>query len=115
MFHSPLENQSYSNNPNGRQQAGDGGRLNPVLPRPVQDQLEKLGIIRKDAEIEAIRSSQTIDLARKRVRNVVTFGIPSLPSLPFLSPSSAPRRASLTVDVAFQPNSTDQRKLSVTL
>lgn len=111
-YQSPLENQSYSNNPNGEQ-----GRLNPVLPRVVQDQLETLGIIRKDTEIDSIRSSQSIDLMKGRVRNVVTFGIPSLPTLlPFLSRQAATntsRRASLTVDIAFQPNPIDVRKVDV--
>lgn len=106
--HSPLENQSYSNNPNGAE-----GRLNPVLPRPVQDQLERLGLIQVDEELSNVRSSQTIDVQRGRVRNVVTFAIPAvLPSLfsdnfdnnsnhsnnPF-----APRRASVTVDIDFTP------------
>lgn len=68
--HSPLENQSYSNNPNA-----DQGRANPVLPRPIQDRLEKMGLISQEAE--PIRSSQAIDLRKQQVRNVVAFTLPS--------------------------------------
>ena len=108
---SPLENQSYSNNPNGSE-----GRLNPVLPRPVQDQLERMGIIKVDEELSNVRSSQTIDLQRGRVRNVVTFAIPSLiPSSSDDAQSSpwAPRRASITVDVDFTPAPTNLRRINV--
>lgn len=77
---SPLENQSYSNNP-----SADQGRANPVLPRPFQDQLEKMGLISQEAD--PIRSSQAIDLKKRQVRNVVGFTLPSL---------GQPRKASLT-------------------
>lgn len=100
FYCSPLENQSYSNNPNGAE-----GRLNPVLPRPVQDQLEKIGLIQKDEDLINVKSSQTIDLKRGNVRNVITFGVPAV--------GGKARRASLTVDVAFTPDATDQRKVNV--
>jgi hypothetical protein len=67
---SPLENQSYSNNP-----SADFGRANPVLPRPIQDRLEKIGLISQEAD--PIRSSQAIDLKKQQVRNVVAFTLPS--------------------------------------
>jgi hypothetical protein len=70
-FQSPLENQSYSNNPRANQ-----GRANPVLPRPIQDRLEEVGLISQDAE--PVKSSQAIDLKKRQVRNVVSFAIPSL-------------------------------------
>jgi hypothetical protein len=60
---SPIENQAYSNNPNGQ------GRSDPFLPRSIQDRLERMGFQRGSA-----RSSQVIDLKNERVRNVVTFG-----------------------------------------
>ena len=100
MYTSPLENQAYSNNPNGAE-----GRVNPVLPRPVQDQLERIGLIKVDDELSNIRSTQAIDLKRGRVRNVVTFGIPS--------PGNAPRRASLTVDIDFTPDVINKRRVNV--
>jgi hypothetical protein len=88
---SPLENQAYSNNPMGR--------FNPVLPRQVQDRLEDLGVIKN---AEAVKSSQSIDLQKQRVRNVVTVSVPALG-----------RRVSLTVDVKFQPNAADKRRIDV--
>jgi hypothetical protein len=101
---SPLENQSYSNNPNARSESsGGGGRANPILPRNIQDRLEEFGLI-KDSNV--VRSSQSVDLKKQRVRNVVGFTIPS----PF---GGSPRRASLTVDVRFQPNAQDKRRVDV--
>ena len=77
---SPLENQSYSNNPSVNM-----GRANPVLPRPLQDRLEKIGLISQEAD--PIKSSQAIDLKKQQVRNVVSFALPSF---------GQPRKASLT-------------------
>ena len=95
---SPLENQAYSNNPNGRS--------NPVLPQPIQDRLEKMGVIQQDAD--PIRSSQAIDLKKGQVRNVVTFTLPRL-----LPRGGKPSKATLTVTVDFQPNNQDSRKIDV--
>lgn len=75
------------------------GRVNPVLPRQMQDRLEDLGVL-KDAD--AVRSSQSVDLQKQRVRNLVTVSVPALD-----------RRVSLTVDVKFQPNSDDKRRIDV--
>jgi PAP_fibrillin len=102
VLNSPLENQSYSNNPNG-----GGGRLNPVLPRAAQDQLERLGLIRVDQELSNVKSTQSIDIQRRRVRNVVTFAIPS-----FIDAATT-RRASLTVDIEIIPDSVDLRRVNV--
>jgi hypothetical protein len=66
LSQSPLENQSYSNNPDS-----STGRANPVLPRRVQDRLEKIGLMKKDAA--PVRSSQAIDLKKSQVRNVVSM------------------------------------------
>ncbi len=77
---SPLENQSYSNNPSTNQ-----GRANPIFPRSVQDQFEAMGWITQDAD--PVRSSQAVDLKKQQVRNVVAFTLPSF---------GKPRKASLT-------------------
>lgn len=132
----PLENQSYSNNPNGKQAIG---RANPILPQNIQDKLEEVGILsptspsrrkkdgnndnRYDVDLGPAKSNQIIDLKKSRVRNIVTFEAaapPLLPSLPFLirkktkpNNSSAVVRGSLTVDVKFAPNKVDLRKVDV--
>jgi len=92
----PLENQSYSNNPDG------GGRANPFLPRRIQDRLERLGVLRGAAET---RSSQSVDLNKRRVRNVVAFEMPTL--------LRQALKVSLTVDIKFQANESDQRRVDV--
>ena len=96
---SPLENQAYSNNPNG------GGRANPFLPQGLQDRLEKLGLVQTlDAPT---RSTQAIIPEKSQVRNVVAFQIPGI------GPNAKPRRGSLTVDIRYRPNDTDRRKINV--
>ena len=105
---SPLENQSYSNNPNG---IIDSGRSNPVLPQAIQNKLEEVGILVDSVENEAdsssaVRSSQAIDLKRMLVRNVVTVNV----ALPFRQRRV---RGSITVDVKFSPNENDLRRVDV--
>uniref|UniRef100_A0A7S4A935 Plastid lipid-associated protein/fibrillin conserved domain-containing protein n=1 Tax=Pseudo-nitzschia australis TaxID=44445 RepID=A0A7S4A935_9STRA len=113
-FINPLENQSYSNNPfRGqnpflRENDNDGvnnGRANPVLPREIQDVLERTGILEASGgtKLAPIRSSQGIDRRRKRVRNVVNVQI----KRPF------PVKGALIVDVDFKPNDRDQRRIDV--
>ena len=81
--------------------------MNPVLPREIQDRLEEMGIISTDdnGDIENVfRSTQSIDIQKRRVRNVVTFAVPSFPTFtrPKSTSASTPtRRASLTVDIDF--------------
>jgi len=122
----PLENQSYSNNPDISQL---GGRSNPILPQNIQNKLEDLGILKrqpsenseekdgmKPDEKNPVRSSQAIDLKNRRVRNVVSFEastdkIPMLP-LPFPSPGES-IRGLVTVDVKFKPNIDDDRRVDV--
>jgi len=116
----PLENQSYSNNPSGREisSSGAGGRANPILPREIQDALENLGILepsgRKDAtgddskeagggKSTPVRSSQAIDMNRSRVRNVVSVELRR----------PLPVKGSLIVDVGFKPNRSDERRIDV--
>jgi len=110
----PLENQSYSNNPfRGQNPLRRGneddvvknGRANPVLPREIQDALERTGILEPSGgnQLAPIRSSQGIDRRRKRVRNVVNVQL----KRPFAV------KGSLIVDVNFEPSSEDQRKIDV--
>ena len=94
----PLENQSYSNNP--------GGRYSPILPREIQDRLEKAGLTQSTADL---RSIQSVDLASQKVRNVVNL-MYRIPSLLF---KRKPQRASLTVVVDFHPDDSDPRKINV--
>jgi hypothetical protein len=65
-----------------------------------------MGIIKRDQDPANVRSSQTMDLQKGRVRNVVSFGIPAFAL-------GETRRASLTVDVAFTPDVSDKRKVNV--
>lgn len=111
MIFSPLENQSYSNNPTTR-----AGRSNPILPQNMQDRLEEMGILDKqttdggaggDSDSLFI-SSQAIDLKRQRVRNVVSFEANN--PLPF---GRARAKGLITVDVGLFPNNDDARKVDV--
>ncbi len=109
----PLENQSYANNPFlgantflfGDEQEEGVGRANPVLPREIQDVLERTGILEASGgtKLAPIRSSQGIDIRRKRVRNVV--------NVQFKKPF--PIKGSLLVDVNFRPNVEDARRIDV--
>ncbi len=108
----PLENQSYANNPflGGTtflfdEEEKDGGRANPVLPREIQDVLERTGILEASGgtKLAPIRSSQGIDIKRKRVRNVV--------NVQFKKPFAI--KGSLIVDVDFSPNQSDARRIDV--
>eukprot|EP00542_Grammatophora_oceanica_P015183 CAMPEP_0194040528 /NCGR_PEP_ID=MMETSP0009_2-20130614/12499_1 /TAXON_ID=210454 /ORGANISM="Grammatophora oceanica, Strain CCMP 410" /LENGTH=333 /DNA_ID=CAMNT_0038683685 /DNA_START=76 /DNA_END=1078 /DNA_ORIENTATION=+ len=126
----PLENQSYSNNPDG-----EGGRANPILPRFVQDRLERMGLLRPGST--KTRSTQVVDLQAGRVRNVVTLELPTLrrptrtgrfarfrrrrrrnseaaagPPAEAFSPTK-PRLASLTIIIRIRPNEIDLRKVDV--
>lgn len=101
---SPLENQSYSNNPNTR-----AGRSNPMLPQNIQDRLEEMGVLSKQANSgSSFVSSQAIDLKKRRVRNVVSFEANN--PLPF---GRNQAKGLITVDVRFSPNSGDVRKVDV--
>jgi len=86
----PLENQSYSNNPEGR--------ASPLLPIELQNRLEKAGLISSTP----VRSTQSIDLTSGLIRNIVAVD---------LGPSR--RRASLTVTVRFAPVLSDPRRVNV--
>mmetsp|Transcript_23446 Transcript_23446/g.54467 ORF Transcript_23446/g.54467 Transcript_23446/m.54467 type:complete len:207 (+) Transcript_23446:366-986(+) len=104
----PLENQAYSNNPNGK------GRANPLLPRVIQDRLEQMGLIQSslDDSSTTTKSTQSILLEKRRIRNVVSFAIPRMPNS--ANPrQSRQKRATLTVDIEFDTNPRDPRRLRV--
>jgi len=86
----PLENQAYSNNPQGN--------ANPVLPVQIQDKLESLRIISRETPL--LQSSQSISIRQSTVRNLVTFQTPF-------------GVASLTVIISFSPNQQDLRRIDV--
>jgi hypothetical protein len=136
--YSPLENQSYSNNPNGRmKEESILGRSNPILPQNIQNTLENMGILNDDDVVEdngdadgnidmnantntnnsPVRSSQAIDLKNQRVRNVVSFQAKSpIPFQPTRNTNHNDKnifKGFLTVDVKFKPNPTDARKINV--
>jgi PAP_fibrillin len=130
----PLENQSYSNNPDGQS--------NPFLPISVQRQLERWGI---PISATPVRSTQAIDLKNGMIRNIVALQLvdrinrkvensitseKSMSSSPFDTASSRsrtfsnnsgrlpfqlsfPTRASLTVDIRCQPDPSDLRRVNV--
>lgn len=85
----PLENQSYSNNPRGR--------ADPFLPQDMQEQLERAGLVAN----AAVRSTQSINVAKNTIQNVVSFQLGSK------------QRASLMVSVAFKPNPKNPRQVDV--
>lgn len=95
---------------------GRTGRANPILPRPIQDRLEAIGLIdtkiSNDAAEPLVRSSQSIDLAKKVVRNVVTFRVPSLDSRN-KDGNIKPTTVTLTVLIQFWPDASDKRKINV--
>ena len=90
----PLENQSYSNNPQGR--------ANPMLPMELQNRLEQAGLVSSTP----IRSTQSIDSASGLIRNVVAVDLS-------LGNKNSRRRASLTVTVRFTLVPSDPRRLNV--
>lgn len=103
-FINPLENQSYSNNPSGRS--------NPMLPQNVQNGLEDIGILseRENQGKNTIKSTQSINLKKKRIRNVVAFEAKN--PTPLFS-KNGKTKGFITVDVKGTPSPTDGRKLDV--
>jgi PAP_fibrillin len=113
----------YSNNPFGRKNSDQNtertGRSNPILPRPIQDRLEAIGWIDTTSNNNntnhstepLVRSSQSIDLTKKLVRNVVTFRVPSLSNNGTNIDKST--TVTLIVLIQFWPDNTDKRKINV--
>lgn len=91
----PLENQAYSNNPQGR--------ANAVLPLDMQQALTDRGLLSDTPEQPTTgrRSTQTIDLKNQRVINVVSLNLPQQST------------ATLTVSVKFTPDAPDARRVNV--
>lgn len=117
------------------------GRANPILPQNIQNNLEKIGFLINENSNDDIndksmnsndslkisvdtstnvKSSQAIDLRKGRVRNVVSVLINNPIPSPFrqmpwqrVKSSNDKFRGSLTVDVNFQPNGFDKRKIDV--
>ena len=107
----PIENQAYSNNPEGRS--------NPFLPIALQNRLEKAGWVSSTP----VRSTQAIDLKSGLIRNIVAVNIGGggrrglhssmTTTAPSQTSSPSPRRASLTVTVKFTAVLSDPRRVNV--
>jgi hypothetical protein len=104
------------------------------LPRPIQDRLEAIGWIDTTTSNDAssitynknssnnsteplVRSSQSIDLTKRLIRNVVTFRVPSLFNNHNNNNNNKinnkPTTVVLTVGIRFWPDMTDQHKINV--
>jgi hypothetical protein len=105
IIHSPLENQSYSNNP-----LESSGRSNPILPQNMQNSLEDIGLLSDRRSDNSIVSTQAIDLKRGRIRNVVAFEANN--PTPLFS-TNGKTRGRIIVDVQGVPNPEDKRKIDV--
>ena len=94
----PIENQSYSNNPEGRS--------NPFLPLEIQDALEKMGWVSSSGSPSNpnVRSTQTI--SGELVRNIVAFNVGS-------GGTNNSKRASVTLDIQARPDIFDERRINV--
>jgi PAP_fibrillin len=100
----PLENQSYSNNP----QAAASGQANPFLPLALQTRLQQLGILDATPDTTStsfapppVRSTQSIDVKSGLIRNVVAVNV------------GKDRTAALTVTIRFATDATDLRRVHV--
>lgn len=97
-----MENQSYSNNPSGR--------ANPILPQNIQNSLEDVGILSERDEENSVKSTQAIDLKKKRIRNVVAFEVNN--PTPLFS-KNGKTQGFITVDVKGSANDDDLRRIDV--
>jgi len=98
------------------------GRSNPILPRNIQDTLENLNILKSNTNENegslskssdtkpSIRSSQSINLTTKQIRNVVAFQF-ILPNI--LSQILSQLRGTLTVDISFEPSPVNPIQIDV--
>ena len=108
-----MENQSYSNNPINNNK---NGRSNPILPQNIQDSLEDVGILstlpnsNNNNKDNTIKSTQSINLKKNRIRNVVAFELNNPIST---TKGSSTIKGFITVDVKGDPNSNDKRKIDV--
>lgn len=117
----PIEDQSFSNNPEGMNGRNTLGRSNPFLPVRMQNLLEQWGVLPSSATTTTRRrSTQAIDLSTRTIRNIVTIPIASLSSSSVwssfgASPTTTPqnRRVTLTVTVKLTPVQSDARRINV--
>ena len=131
----PIENQSFSNNPEGSGNSNNNnnmGRSNPFLPMGVQNWLEQMGIVPASSSSTTRRSTQAIDIKTRTIRNIVSIQFNPNPnsintnnniisprffgtaaSSSSASSTSTPRRVSLTVTVKFTPVQSDARRVNV--
>ena len=101
-----VENQSYSNNPIDNNK----GRSNPRMPQNIQDSLEDIGIL-STPNSNTIKSTQSINLKKNRIRNVVAFELNN--PLATTNEGGSTIKGFITVDVKGYPNSNDARKIDV--
>lgn len=108
-FINPLENQSYSNNPINNK---NNGRSNPILPQNIQDTMEDIGILStpNSKDNNTIKSTQSINLKKNRIRNVVAFELNNPISS---AKGSSTIKGFIKVDVKGYPNRNDKRKIDV--
>jgi len=99
-----VENQSYSNNPI------DNGRSNPILPQNIQDSLEDIGIL-STPNSNTIKSTQSINLKKNRIRNVVAIELNN--PISSSNKGSSTIKGFITVDVKGYPNPNDKRRIDV--
>ena len=119
----PIEDQSFSNNPEGMNGRNTLGRSNPFLPVRMQNLLEQWGVVPSSATTTTRRrSTQAIDLSTRTIRNIVTIPIASLSSSSLWSSFGVPpttnttpqnRRVTLTVTVKLTPVQSDARRINV--
>jgi len=109
-FINPLENQSYSNNPINNNKFG---RSNPIMPQSIQDTMEDIGILstpNSSNKDNTIKSTQSINLKKNCIRNVVAFELNNpLPT----SKNGSTIKGLITVDVKGYPNRSDKRRIDV--
>jgi len=105
-----VENQSYSNNPINNNKFG---RSNPIMPQSIQDTMEDIGILstpNSSNKDNTIKSTQSINLKKNCIRNVVAFELNNpLPT----SKNGSTIKGLITVDVKGYPNRSDKRRIDV--
>ncbi len=106
----PIEDQSFSNNPEGNN-SNILGRSNPFLPMGMQNLLEQWGVVSSSTTTTTTRqrSTQAIDIATRTIRNIVTIPL----SFVSLAPTPQNRRVTLTVTVKLTPVQSDARRVNV--
>ena len=82
------------------------------MPQNIQDSLEDIGILNTpNSNTNTIKSTQSINLKKNRIRNVVTFELNN--PLPTTKPDDSTIKGFITVDVKGYPNPNDTRRIDV--